>query len=49
MLYYFIILLNIFVQIFSEKYNTKKKRGKGALFGGGRFLEKIGELEIDLG
>ena len=34
-LYNFIILLNISVQIFSEKCNTKKKRG-GALFGKGR-------------
>ena len=49
MLYHFIILLNIFVLISSEKYNTKKKRGKGAPFGGGRFLEKIGEMEVDLG
>ena len=49
MLVYVIISLNISIQTFSEKYNTKKKRGKGALFGGGRFLEKIGEMEVDLG
>ena len=39
MLFYIIILLNISVQISSEKYNTKKKRG-GALFGGGALFRK---------
>ena len=39
-LYYFIILLNISVQISSEKWNTKKKKG-GRFLEGERFLEKI--------
>ena len=39
-LFHIIILLNISIQISSEKYNTKIKK-RGALSGGGRFLEKI--------
>ena len=37
-LIYIIILLNIFVQISSEKYNIKKEKDGGAFWKGGRFF-----------
>ena len=36
-LFYIIILLNISVQISSEKYNTKKKKEGGRFLEGGAF------------
>ena len=53
MLYYFIILLDISVQISSEKYNTKKKKEEGGAFwrgalNGENTVKRMSHVMIDV-